>query len=130
MSGVSAPWTYEPPDAGATDVRAMLIDGIDGDSTFRFGFPRVQLQGDLEFALLRTDAVRLAMEFGVLASVEKWQIVSDLPGFGTGAMVMSEEGEGESEPERQEVAGRGVGGADICLAWKWRSSIATARRGS
>jgi hypothetical protein len=80
------PYTYTPPDPGASDVRAMLIDGKDGDSTFRFGFPRVQLQGDLTFALLRTDAVRLAMEFGVLSSTEKWTIISDLPGFGVGVL--------------------------------------------
>jgi hypothetical protein len=83
----SAPYVYTPPDPGVSDVRAMLIDGQDGAQTFRFCFPRVQLQGDLEFALLRTDAVRLAMEFGVLASATKWQIVSDLAGFGVGTMV-------------------------------------------
>jgi hypothetical protein len=75
----------------------MLIDGKDGAETFRFGFPRVQLQGDLTFALLRTDAVRLAMEFGVLASTEKWTIISDLPGFGVGTMtVEGQSGEGQS----------------------------------
>jgi hypothetical protein len=86
FAGVAAPYTYTPPDPGASDVRAMLIDGKDGDLTFRFVFPRVQLQGDLEFALLRTDAVRLSMEFGVLAAAEKWSIISDLPGFGVGVM--------------------------------------------
>jgi hypothetical protein len=91
VAGAAPPYTYTPPDPGATDVRAMLIDGVDGALTFRFGFPRVQLQGDLEFALLRTDAVRLSMEFGVLASATKWQIVSDLPGFGPG--VLAEEAE-------------------------------------
>jgi hypothetical protein len=85
------PYTYTPPDPGASDVRAMLIDGKDGDLTFRFGFPRVQLQGDLEFALLRTDAVRLSMEIGVLASAEKWTIISDLPGFGVGTMAAEAE---------------------------------------
>jgi hypothetical protein len=89
FSGAASPYTYTPPAAGASDVRAMLIDGVDGAQTFRFCFPRVQLQGDLEFALLRTDAVRLAMEFGVLASTTPWTIVSDLPGFGTGTMLLS-----------------------------------------
>jgi hypothetical protein len=92
--GAAAPYTYTPPDAGVSDVRAMLIDGVDGASTFRFGFPRVQLQGDLEFALLRTDALRLAMEFGVLASATKWQIVSDLPGFGAGTLLEAPSGGG------------------------------------
>ena len=91
FTGAAAPFTYTPPDPGASDVRAMLIDGKDGDATFRFGFPRVQLQGDLTFALLRTDAVRLAMEFGVLSSTTPWTIVSDLPGFAVGTMTLEAE---------------------------------------
>ncbi|HEY3020271.1 MAG TPA: hypothetical protein VGJ32_08765 [Solirubrobacteraceae bacterium] len=98
--GAAAPYTYTPPAPGGTDVRAMLIDGVDGASTFRFGFPRVQLQGDLEFALLRTDAVRLSMEFGVLASATSWQIVSDLPGFGIGT-VLAEEAEAKGGGKRE-----------------------------
>ena len=75
------PYEYEPPIAGAQDVRAMLIDGVDGDSKFRLVYPRVQLQGDVEFSLVRTDAVRLPLEFAVLASTPSWKIVGDLPGF-------------------------------------------------
>ena len=89
FTGSAAPYTYTPPDPGTSDVRAMIIDGKDGALTFRFAFPRVQLQGDLEFALLRTDAVRLSMEFGVLASATKWSIISDLPGFSAGTTLMS-----------------------------------------
>jgi hypothetical protein len=89
-SGTS-PYEYTPPDAGATDVRAMLIDGVDGDDSFRLVFPRVQLQGDIEFSLVRTDAVRLPLEFAVLASTPTWSLVGDLPGFGAGAMVMAAE---------------------------------------
>ena len=99
FAGIASPYTYTPPDPGVSDVRAMLIDGKDGALTFRFAFPRVQLQGDLEFALLRTDAVRLAMEFGVLASATKWQIVSDLPGFGAGTMVLSTHAELDAAAE-------------------------------
>jgi hypothetical protein len=89
FTGAAAPWTYEPPDAGASDVRALCIDGVDGSYEFRFCFPRVELQGDVEWSLVRTDAVRLPLEFGVLASAEKWSIVSDHPGFGTGVMTAS-----------------------------------------
>lgn len=73
--------TYTPPDPGAEDVRSMVVDGIDGDSTFRFYFPRVALQGDVEWALVRSDAVRLPLEFQVLASTTKWAILSDHPGI-------------------------------------------------
>jgi hypothetical protein len=89
FAGAAAPYTYTPPDPGVSDVRAMLIDGKDGALSFRFAFPRVQLQGDLEFALLRTDALRLSMEFGVLASATKWSIISDLPGFAVAAGMLA-----------------------------------------
>lgn len=83
FAGTTPPYTYTPPDAGVSDVRAMVIDGKDGAQTFRFAFPRVSLSGDVEWQLVRTDAVRLTMEFSVLASATKWTIISDLPGFGT-----------------------------------------------
>ena len=75
------PAVYTPPDSGTSDVRAMLIDGVDGAAKFRFCFPRVSLSGDVEFQLVRTDAVKLTLEFSVLASTEKWSIISDLPGL-------------------------------------------------
>jgi hypothetical protein len=80
----SDPTTYTPPDAGSTDVRSMVVDAIDGDSQTRFLLPRVSVQGDVEWQLVRTDAIRLPLTFGLLASDEKWQIVSDAPGFEEG----------------------------------------------
>jgi hypothetical protein len=85
ISGASAPFTYNPPTAGVDDVRAMVIDGKDGVYTFRFCFPRVSMSGDVAFQLLRTDAVKPTFEFSVLASSTPWKIISDLPGWATGA---------------------------------------------
>jgi hypothetical protein len=86
FAGSAAPFTYTPPAAGTSDVRAMLIDGKDGGSTFRFGFPRVSLSGDVAFQLIRTDAVKPTLEFSVLASTTPWQIVSDLLGFSAASL--------------------------------------------
>lgn len=83
-SGTASPYTYTPPNAGASDVRAMIIDAYDGASHFRYVFPRVQLQGDVESTLAKSDAVRLPLEFAVLASTPSWSIIGDLPGFGAG----------------------------------------------
>lgn len=83
------PFVYTPPIAGAQDVRAMLVDGVDGDASFRLVYPRVQLQGDVEFSLVRTDAVRLPLEFAVLASTPSWTIVGDLPGFTAAGALLS-----------------------------------------
>jgi len=83
------PYVYTPPAAGASDVRAMLIDAFDGSQQFRLVYPRVQLQGDVEFSLVRTDAVRLPLEFAVLASTPSWSIIGDLPGFGTATVLVA-----------------------------------------
>jgi len=77
--------TYTPPDPGQQDVRAMVVDGIDGDTTFRFAFPRVALQGDVEWTLARSDAIRLPLEFQVLSAAEKWKIMSDAAGMAVAA---------------------------------------------
>jgi hypothetical protein len=89
FSGTSAPYTYTPPDAGASDVRALLIDAVDGAYHLRYVFPRVQLTDDVEFSFVRSDAIRLPLTFAVLAATEKWAILSDHPGFGAAAAAMS-----------------------------------------
>ena len=92
-AGATAPFTYTPPDAGTEVVKALTIEGIDGTiGKFRFCFPRASLSGDVEFQLVRTDAVRFSMEFSVLASPTKWALITDLPG-GTVAGVMAAEAE-------------------------------------
>lgn len=87
--GSAAPYTYTPPDAGASDVRAMTIDAVDGDYQFRFCFPRMQISDDVAFALVRSDAVRLPLTFNVLASDTKWTILSDHPAFGAAAAMQA-----------------------------------------
>jgi hypothetical protein len=96
ITGATAPFTYTPPDPGASDVRAMLIDGYDGSEQLRFAFPRVQVSGDVEFALVRTDAIRLAIEIAVLASPTKWQLIASL-----GGMVAPVAAEGQAETAKK-----------------------------
>jgi hypothetical protein len=79
------PPIYTPPTAGASDVRALVVDGFDGTDGFRFCFPRVSLTGDVEFTLQRTDAIHPTVELSVLASETPWQLIGDLPGFAAGA---------------------------------------------
>ena len=75
---------FTPPGAGASDVRAMAIDAIDGDEQWRFCFQRVQISGDIEWQLVRSDAVRLPLEFGVLSSEPWGAILSNSAGWVTG----------------------------------------------
>lgn len=88
ISGTAPSHKYVPPDAGASDVRTMVVDGIDGDEHYRFAFSRVQLQGDVEWNLRRTDAIRLPLEFGVLAPTAgdpPFIILTDSPDWTAGA---------------------------------------------
>jgi hypothetical protein len=103
FSGSAAPYTYTPPDSGTLDVRALVIDGVDGGQTFRFYFPRVQLSGDVEFQLVRTDAVTLSIELSVLASPTKWIILSDLPGFGAEGTMLAASSEDLSALTRAQL---------------------------
>lgn len=91
FAGTAAPYTYTPPDAGASDVRALVIDAVDGAYHFRFGFPRVSLSESVDFALVRSDAVRLPLTFSVLAAATKWSIISDHPSFGAAAAAVAAE---------------------------------------
>ena len=48
-------------------------------------FSRVQIQGDVEWNLVRTNAIRLPLEFGVLApspGEPAWQILTDSEDWG------------------------------------------------
>lgn len=80
-----APVIYTPPAPGSSDVRTLVVDAIDGDYTFRFAFPRTSLGEAVDFALVRSDAVRLPLTFNVLAADESWQIASDHPSFAAAA---------------------------------------------
>lgn len=80
LTGVA---TYTPPAAGATDVRAMILQAVDGIYKFWFCFAAVELSGDVETQLQKGDAARLPLEFGVNAG--GWKIMSDHPAWIAGA---------------------------------------------
>lgn len=71
--------TYTPPAAGVADVRAMVIDMVDVDIHYRFCYSRVSLSGDVSWQLLRSDALRLPLEFGVQAADPWGLILTDDP---------------------------------------------------
>lgn len=69
--------TLTPPAAGSSDVRAMVIETEDEGYTWRFCYSRVALQGDVEWQLIKSDATRLPLEFGVQSG--GWKILTDHP---------------------------------------------------
>ena len=72
-------YKYSPPAKGENAERVLVIDGIDGDVTYRFVFARVQIEDSVEFALSRTAATTYPIPFGVLdnGDEDKWFLLSD-----------------------------------------------------
>lgn len=81
QGGTLSGGVWEPPVPGTQEVKAMVIYGVDGDYNFRFYFPRVQVNGAVEFNMNRSDAIRLPLEFKVLASASSWYFESDHPAW-------------------------------------------------
>jgi hypothetical protein len=73
--------TFTPPGAGVNDIRAMVVEALDGSVTIRYSFSRVALQGDVTWQLQRADAVRLPLEFGVQAATPPMTIITNDPAW-------------------------------------------------
>ena len=65
-------FVFTPPDEGTNEIRSCVVEFKDGDVTYRYYFPRVQVEGDVSFSLTRSDAVAYSVTFGVLSSTPRW----------------------------------------------------------
>lgn len=77
-------WSYEPPAIGFQDVRAMIVEGIDGDYVWRFCYRRTQNMSGVEFAFVNDDAVKFGIEMKILAAdsgASPFFIQTDDPNF-------------------------------------------------
>jgi hypothetical protein len=72
---------YVFPGAGENAVKVLVVDALDGDSTVRFIYDRVQQQADISTQLQRGDTANLPLEFQVVAGAELPTVLSDLPAF-------------------------------------------------
>lgn len=68
---------FEPPAEGQNAIRSLVVRFVDGESVYLYYYPRVQIEGDVSFALTRTDAVGYDITFGVLGSTPRWQLLTD-----------------------------------------------------
>ena len=80
-------YTYTPPAEGVNTERAMVIEFVDGDLTYRYGLHRVQLEGEVTFTLTKAGAVTYPLTFGVLdnGDAAKYLIWSDDPAMADGS---------------------------------------------
>ena len=70
-------YTFTPPASGTNTERACVIEFADGDLTYRYCIPRIQLEGNVEFTLVRSGALTYPLTFGILDASPKFTIVSN-----------------------------------------------------
>lgn len=55
-AGVTGVYRYEPPEASVVDERAMIVEMVDGEFTYRWHYKRTQNREGVEHKYLREDA--------------------------------------------------------------------------
>jgi hypothetical protein len=73
----SGSFTFTPPRDDENAVHSMVIEFTDGDISYRYYFPRVQVEGEVSFTLTRSGAVTYPINFGVLAATPPYTIFSN-----------------------------------------------------
>ena len=81
ISGTGGEFKYEPPTKGTNTERAMVVEFVDGTVTYRYVFPRVQLEGEVAFSLTANGAVEYPTTWGVLDSSPVYEILTDDPAW-------------------------------------------------
>lgn len=61
-------YQYEPPDESFLDDRALIVEGIDGDYTYRFCYRKALNETGVDFAFVRSDPVLFPITMGVQAA--------------------------------------------------------------
>lgn len=81
-------YRYSPPSPETLDVRAMLLDIVDGDRNFRIGIPRGFVTSNTESTFAKTGPALLPITFTVLANGDDdpWTFDTDDPAFGAGGV--------------------------------------------
>ena len=81
-------FTYTPPAEGTNTPHALVVEFDDGTLVYRYNFPKVQLDGGVQFTLTRSGAVTYPLNFGVLdpdAGVAPFTIITNDPAMDPGA---------------------------------------------
>lgn len=68
VSGTTPNFEYEPPAESFLDQRALIIEGIDGDFSYRFCYRKALNESGVDFAFVRADPVLFPITMGVLAA--------------------------------------------------------------
>ena len=75
---------YTPPDPSVIDERAMVVEMIDGEFTYRWEYPRVQNREGVEQKLVREDATTFPVVMQILTPTDgsaAFEMVTDDPAY-------------------------------------------------
>jgi len=87
-SPVTDVYKYVPAE-GANNVRAMIIDFQDSAINYRYVLPKVQVEGEVSYTLVRDGALTYPLGFGVLDGSPKYYILTDDPNMATPTLTVA-----------------------------------------
>lgn len=90
VTGTNPNFNYTPPPASFRDERAFIVEGYDGDFTYRFVFRKGINVATADLAFVREDAVMLPIEVSILdddAAENPWGLQTNDPEIGSFALV-------------------------------------------
>ena len=86
-------YTFTPPASGTNTERALVIEFNDGASiTYRYCIPRSQIEGNVDFTLVRSGALTYPLTMGILDNGDKakFTILSNDPNMKPGAQIKAD----------------------------------------
>lgn len=90
VTGTTPNFQYAPPPASFVDERAIMIEGLDGDYTYRFIFRRCVVTDKVDLSFVREDPVMLPITLSVLSTdtaENPWVMQTNDPEIGSFALV-------------------------------------------
>lgn len=84
ITAAGAHWRYEPPDPATIDLRAMMVDWVDGIKNYRLIVPRGLVVEAVETNLTRTGAADLPITFAAIpasTSADAYILLTDAIAF-------------------------------------------------
>ena len=90
VTGSSPNFEYTPPPANFRDERAFIVEGYDGDYTYRFIFDKGINIATADFSFVRENPVMLPIEISILdddTSENPWRLQTNDPEIGSFALV-------------------------------------------
>lgn len=85
VSATATGFKYTPPGPEVIDIRACIVEYLDGDKTYQLVFPRTMVAESVEVTLARTEVSLLPITLSLIPSGigDPWYWLTDDPAFDT-----------------------------------------------